>query len=44
MTLEGERKQLGIVSFGHGCADPDYPGAYTSIPLMRDWIRNVSGI
>lgn len=33
--------QVGIVSFGEDCADPDYPGVYAEISYLRPWIDSV---
>lgn len=31
---------VGIVSFAKGCGNPNYPGVYTNVFEVRDWIKD----
>ncbi len=35
-------QQVGIVSFGVGCADPEFPGGYTRVAKFIDWFDSKS--
>jgi secreted trypsin-like serine protease len=40
-STSGEWRQIGIVSWGKGCALAKYPGIYTRVSAFNAWIKNV---
>ena len=44
VTLNGVRRQIGITSFGVGCATAEYPGVYAEVnaPSILRFIREAA--
>lgn len=40
----GVKKLVGVVSFGKGCARPDFFGVYARVSYSRSWIKQKTGI
>lgn len=42
--MSDDHRLIGIVSWGIGCAEPNFPGVFTKVSSYVDWIRKFSTV
>lgn len=44
MKRESDEVLIGVVSFGIGCGEPNFPGIYAKVSSVREWIKSISRV